>query len=84
VWFLAPVLNLYPLAAGIAYSVYYTASNSMVYNTLRVGRQGYSLGVYSTLVGVAILLGSLVSGFTSFFLGSPRHSSSLPRLGFSA
>jgi MFS family permease len=69
VWFLAPVLIFYPLAAGIAYSVYYTASNTMVFNTLRGGRQGSSLGVYSALVGVATLLGSLVSGFTSFFLG---------------
>jgi MFS family permease len=69
VLFLAPVLILYPLAAGFAYSVYYTASNTMVFNTLRGGRQGATLGVYSALVGVATLLGSLVSGFTSFFLG---------------
>jgi MFS family permease len=69
VWFLAPVLIFYPLAAGIAYSVYYTASNTMVFNTLHGGRQGSSLGVYSALVGAATLLGSLVSGFTSFFLG---------------
>jgi MFS family permease len=67
--FLAPVLIFYPLAAGIAYSVYYTASNTMVFNTLHGGRQGSSLGVYSALVGVATLLGSLVSGFASFFLG---------------
>jgi len=69
VLFLAPVLIFYPLAAGIAYSVYYTASNTMVFNTLRGGRQGSSLGVYSALVGVATLLGSLFSGLTSFFLG---------------
>jgi MFS family permease len=69
VWFLAPVLIFYPFAAGIAYSVYYTASNTMVFNTLRGGRQGSSLGVYSALVGIATLLGSLASGFTSFFLG---------------
>ena len=67
--FLAPVLILYPLAAGFAYSVYYTASNTMVFNTLRGGRQGASLGVYSALVGAATLLGSLVSGFISFFIG---------------
>jgi MFS family permease len=67
--FLAPVLVLYPLAAGFAYSIYYTASNTMVFNTLHGGRQGSSLGVYSALVGVATLLGSLASGFTSFFLG---------------
>jgi MFS family permease len=69
VWFLIPVLIFYPVAAGIAYSVYYTASNTMVFNTLGGGGQGYSLGVYSALVGIATLVGSLISGFTSFFLG---------------
>ena len=84
-WFLVPVLIFYPLAAGIAYSVYYTASNTMVFNTLRGGRQGYSLGVYSALVGVATLLGSLVSGFTSFFLGfSTTFIIAAACLGFSA
>jgi len=69
VWFFVFVLIFYPLAAGIAYSVYYTASNTMVFNTLHSGRQGSSLGVYSALVGVATLTGSLISGLTSFFFG---------------
>jgi MFS family permease len=69
VWFLIPVLILYPVAAGIAYSIYYTASNTMVFNTLGQGRQGHSLGVYSALVGIATLVGSMISGFTSFFIG---------------
>jgi MFS family permease len=41
----------------------------MVFNALGESRQGASLGVYSALVGVATMIGSLVSGFTSFFLG---------------
>jgi MFS family permease len=69
VFFLVPVMILYPLAAGFAYAVYYTASNTMVFNTLRHGRQGSSLGVYSALVGIATMLGSMVSGFTSYFSG---------------
>jgi MFS family permease len=69
VLFLVPVLIFYPLAAGFAYSIYYTASNTMVFNTLHGGKQGSSLGVYSALVGIATMLGSLVSGLTSFFLG---------------
>ena len=85
VWFLAPVLIFYPIAAGIAYSVYCTASNTMVFNTLRAGRQGSSLGVYSALVGIATLLGSLVSGFASFFLGfSTTFLIAAGCLGFSA
>jgi MFS family permease len=69
IWFFIPVVIFYPVAAGIAFSIYYTASNTMVFNTLGGGRQGYSLGVYSALVGIASLAGSAVSGFTSFFLG---------------
>ncbi|MCW4046988.1 MAG: MFS transporter [Candidatus Bathyarchaeota archaeon] len=69
VLFLAPVLIFYPLAAGFAYAVYYTASNTMIFHSLHEGRQGSSLGVYSALVGIATMLGSLISGFTSFFLG---------------
>jgi MFS family permease len=83
--FLAPVLIFYPLAAGFAYSIYYTASNTMVFNTLGGGRQGHSLGVYSALTGIATLLGSLVSGFTSFFLGfSTTFILAAACLGFSA
>ncbi len=44
-WFLLPVLIFYPLASGIAYSVYYTASNTMVFNTLSPRRNGSALGV---------------------------------------
>jgi hypothetical protein len=69
IWFLIPVLIFYPLGAGIAFALYYTASNTMVFNTLSTARQGQSLGVYSALVGIATLVGSAVSGFTSFFLG---------------
>ena len=69
VWFLAPVLILYPLAAGVAYSIYFTSSNTMVFNALGQTNQGSSLGVYSALVAVATMVGSLVSGFFSFYLG---------------
>ncbi len=69
IWFLAPVLIFYPLAAGLAYSIYYTASNTMVFNALGQTNQGSSLGVYSALVAIATMVGSLVSGFSSFYLG---------------
>jgi MFS family permease len=68
-WFLIPVLIFYPLGAGVAFALYYTASNTIVFNTISGARQGQSLGVYSALVGIATLAGSAVSGFTSFFLG---------------
>ena len=67
--FLLPVLIFYPLAAGVAYSLYYTASNTMVFNTLNPRRNGSSLGVYSALAGFATMAGSFASGFLSFYLG---------------
>jgi MFS family permease len=62
-------LILFPIAGGIAFALYYSASNVMVFNTLGQTNQGSTLGVYSALVGLATTLGSFVSGFTSFYFG---------------
>ena len=67
--YLAGILVLYPLASGLAFAVYYTASNTMIFNTLGVKNQGSRLGVYSALVGVATTLGSFISGYISFYFG---------------
>jgi MFS family permease len=67
--YLAATLVLYPLAGGLAFSIYYTSSNTMIFNTLGVKNQGSRLGVYSALVGVATMLGSFVSGYISFYFG---------------
>ena len=69
IFYLGSALLLYPLAAGVAYAAYYAASNVMVFNTLGHGNQGSALGVYSALVGFATMLGSFISGFTSFYFG---------------
>jgi MFS family permease len=67
--YLGTTIVLYSLAAGVAYAIYYAASNVMVFNTLGHSNQGSALGVYSALVGFATMLGSFISGFVSFFLG---------------
>jgi MFS family permease len=67
--YIAPTLVLYPIAGGIAYAAYYTASNTMVFNTLGPKSQGAWLGVYSALVGMATMTGSLASGFVSVYFG---------------
>jgi hypothetical protein len=69
--FLILVLIFYPLASGIAYSIYYTATNTMVFNSLSPSprNNGSHLGVFSALAGAATMLGSLSSGFVSFYLG---------------
>jgi MFS family permease len=67
--YLGTMMVLYSLAAGVAYAIYYAASNVMIFNTLGRSNQGSALGVYSALVGFATMLGSFISGFISFFAG---------------
>jgi MFS family permease len=67
--FLAYTLVFYTLAGGLAYAVYYAASNVMVFNTLGRSGQGSALGIYSALVGFATMIGSFISGFISFYTG---------------
>jgi MFS family permease len=69
IWYVVPSIIFYPIAAGIAYAIYYTSSSTMVFHSLGSKGHGSSLGVYSALVGVATMLGSLISGFTSIYLG---------------
>lgn len=64
-----PVLILYPVSSGIAYGIYYTASNTMIFNSVRGSHQGSSLGVYSAVVGISTTFGSVASGLTSTYLG---------------
>jgi MFS family permease len=67
--FIVPSLILYPLSSGVAYGIYYTASNTMVFNSIHGNNHGSSLGVYSAVVGVSTTIGSFASGFTSRYLG---------------
>ena len=69
VWFILPTLVFYPLASGLAYGIYYTASNIMVFNSIKGNSHGSSLGVYSAIVGVAITVGSALSGIVSIYFG---------------
>lgn len=67
--YLGGSLVFYPIAGGLAFAIWYTSSNTMVFNTLGAKNQGSRLGVYSALVGVATMLGSFVSGYVSFYFG---------------
>lgn len=67
--YLGSTIIFYTLAAGVAYAIYYAASNVMIFNTLGHSSQGSALGVYSALVGFATMLGSFMSGFVSFYAG---------------
>lgn len=59
----------YPISAGIAFSAYYSASNVLIFKATGERRQGTTLGVYSTLVGIAMFIGSLASGYISTGFG---------------
>ena len=59
----------YPLAGGIAFAIYYTSANTMMFNTVQGKRAGAALGVYSAVVGIASMGGSFVSGFISVYVG---------------
>ncbi len=67
--YLGGTLVLYPIAGGLAFAIYYTSSNTMIFNTLGAKNQGSRLGVYSALVGIATMIGSFVSGYVSFYFG---------------
>jgi MFS family permease len=67
--FIVPALVMYPIAAGLAFAVYYTSSNTMMFNTVQRKNPGAALGVYSAVVGLAAMGGSLASGFISVYLG---------------
>lgn len=62
-------LIFYPLASGIAYAIYYTASNTLVFDSLKGAGRGSALGAYTALMGVGTFLGALISGYCSFYLG---------------
>ncbi|ABW02012.1 MFS transporter [Caldivirga maquilingensis] len=66
---IATGLTLYPLAAGLAFSTFYTASNVMIFERLKNGKEGRGLGVYNVVTGSAYLTGSLTSGYLANSIG---------------
>lgn len=62
-------LILYPIAAGIAYAFYYATSNTLVFDSLKGPGRGSALGAYTALMGIGTFIGSLISGYTSFYVG---------------
>ena len=54
---------------GLAYTIITVNLNSLFFRALPAGKQGGLLGVYSAFNGIALFLGSLASGYISFYLG---------------
>lgn len=68
-FFVIPALILYPVAGGLAFAVYYTSANTMMFTTVQSKTAGAALGVYSAVVGIAAMTGSFASGFISVYDG---------------
>ncbi|MEM4138775.1 MAG: MFS transporter, partial [Sulfolobaceae archaeon] len=62
-------LILYPIAAGIAFAIFNTSSNTLIFKIVGERSHGKGLGEYSTLVGIGMFTGSLLSGYISSSLG---------------
>ncbi len=60
---------LYPIAAGIAYSLFYTASYALVFEALGNIDKGSALGIYSTVASFGTLFGALAAGQIAFHFG---------------
>jgi MFS family permease len=67
--FVIPALVLYPLAVGVSYAIYITSSSTIMFNIVQNRNPGSGLGVYSAVTGVAAMVGSILSGFISVYLG---------------
>ena len=67
--FAVSTFALYPIASGVAFAVYYTSSNTMMFTTVQSKSAGAALGVYSAVVGIASMVGSFASGFISVYDG---------------
>ncbi|MCL5679743.1 MAG: MFS transporter [Candidatus Marsarchaeota archaeon] len=59
---------LYALTAGLAYSIFYTASNTLLFENVGSEKPGRKLGLYSSIVGLSYLIGSLVAGYMAYYV----------------
>jgi MFS family permease len=60
---------LYLLSSGLAYAIFYTASNTLFFKFIGSGSKGSALGVYTAMMSVAGLAGALLSGYTALYIG---------------
>lgn len=67
--FLAANIVLYSIAAGFAYSLFYTISNTLFFKSMGGTERGGSLGMYVAVTNLAVLAGALLSGYTSYYVG---------------
>jgi MFS family permease len=59
---------LYSIGSGVAYSIFYTVLNVLLFEAIGKDKRGRKLGLYSGLVGVGSISGSLLAGYLSFYV----------------
>ena len=68
-------LNIFPLSffilsiLGTTYAIVYSTSSTLLFKLLPGKGQGELLGIFSTVIGLGMLTGSLLSGFISLSFG---------------
>ncbi len=67
--FYVAVLVLTSVATGLVASPLYTITTGMVYESLGAGGRGASLGIYSAITSVCIVVGEFSAGYVSFYSG---------------
>ena len=66
---LALNLVVYSMTAGLAYAVFYIASSTVLFETIGTEKRGRKLGLYSSIIGLSYLFGSLFAGYASYYIG---------------
>ena len=58
-----------PFPHALAYAMFYTVSNTLLFETVGSEKPGRKLGLYSSVVVIAYFIGSLVAGYMAYYVG---------------
>ncbi|MGC8646551.1 MAG: MFS transporter [Thermoplasmata archaeon] len=63
--FIGVNLIFYPIAAGLAFSIFYTVSNIIAFEIIGNNARGRKMGLYTAMIQIGVFVGSLLSGYIS-------------------
>jgi MFS family permease len=67
-YFVYANILIYLLAAGVAYSFYYIASNTLFFEAMNNIDRSRTLGIYSAITSAGLFIGSFISGYLVYFI----------------
>ncbi|MGC8995820.1 MAG: MFS transporter [Thermoplasmata archaeon] len=53
----------YPIAAGLAFSIFYTVSNIIAFEIIGNNARGRKMGLYTSMIQIGVFVGSFLSGY---------------------